>query len=263
MFRFTADSSVHEISRKECRSTRLMKMNYLKQLRKDAGLSQEDVAKSLGVSRQTYCNYENGVRKMSPAMLLRVSNFYNISTDDLLRGSDQTEPIDIGETYIYISKTRPLSRSTRIPVLESVSASTSLEAVENKDVLEWVEIPIGMTSEGQKYFALKVKDDTMFPEYMVGDTVIVLQQSWCDNVEDCVVCANESNGVIVTVRLNADGGMTLTTKNSRYPPQTFSQQQVSDYPVRIMGVVVEIRRRIKPINTGKKPYIQHKQKSRP
>lgn len=52
--------------------------------RHNAGLSQEDVANYLEISRVTYCSYENGVSNYSFKILLRLAERYNIDVDVLL-----------------------------------------------------------------------------------------------------------------------------------------------------------------------------------
>lgn len=53
-------------------------------LRKSRNLSQVDVAKALGVSKQTVSNWENDNILPSIDMLIKVSRFFSVSTDYLL-----------------------------------------------------------------------------------------------------------------------------------------------------------------------------------
>lgn len=48
------------------------------------GLRQEDMAKELHITRQTYCNYENGQRMPSADMIVAIAAFLEVSTDYLL-----------------------------------------------------------------------------------------------------------------------------------------------------------------------------------
>ena len=57
----------------------------LKALRKRKKLSQEEVAKALNLFRSTYSGYENGVAQPNLENLLNLSDFYQVSTDFLLR----------------------------------------------------------------------------------------------------------------------------------------------------------------------------------
>lgn len=54
------------------------------ELRKASGWSQVEVAKRLGVTKQTVSNWENGNIQPSIEMLVRLAKLFNISTDYLL-----------------------------------------------------------------------------------------------------------------------------------------------------------------------------------
>ena len=56
----------------------------LKKLRKNRNLTQDDVAKSLNISRQAYCRYENDQREISLDFLCMLADFYEESTDTIL-----------------------------------------------------------------------------------------------------------------------------------------------------------------------------------
>ncbi len=53
-------------------------------LRKSRNLSQVDVARELGVSKQSVSNWENDNILPSIDMLVRISHFFSVSTDYLL-----------------------------------------------------------------------------------------------------------------------------------------------------------------------------------
>lgn len=59
-------------------------MLHLKDLRQKMGLSQIDVARALGVSRQSYNFYENGKRDPDTDMLKNIADYFNVSIDYLL-----------------------------------------------------------------------------------------------------------------------------------------------------------------------------------
>lgn len=56
----------------------------LKELRKKNGKTQEEVAKDLNLSQQTYSNYENGTRLPNIDIIIDIANYYNISIDILV-----------------------------------------------------------------------------------------------------------------------------------------------------------------------------------
>lgn len=77
----------------------------LMRLRKQKGLSQEEFANEVGVSRQTVSKWELGVSTPEMEKLIQMSNFFGVSVDDLLNSGDITsktikeENTNIGYTW--------------------------------------------------------------------------------------------------------------------------------------------------------------------
>ena len=64
-------------------------MNFrLRELRKDKGLRQVDLAQILGISPQSLGYYENQVNKPDPDMLIKIANYFNVTIDYLLGRED-------------------------------------------------------------------------------------------------------------------------------------------------------------------------------
>lgn len=63
----------------------------IRDLREDNNLRQKTVASYLNVSQQTYSNYENGYREIPLWAILKLSEYYKVSTDYLL-GIDAEHP---------------------------------------------------------------------------------------------------------------------------------------------------------------------------
>ena len=59
----------------------------IKDLREDHDLKQKTIADYLGVSQQTYSNYENGRREIPTWAVAALAKYYKVSTDYLL-GAD-------------------------------------------------------------------------------------------------------------------------------------------------------------------------------
>ncbi len=57
-------------------------------LREDNDLTQKEIAKMLNCSQQVYSNYELGQRDIPTDILIKLSKFYNVSTDYILGISD-------------------------------------------------------------------------------------------------------------------------------------------------------------------------------
>lgn len=67
----------------------------IRQLRIARNLSQVDLAKALGVTKQSISNWENNNIQPSIDMLIHLSRFFSVSTDYLL-GLDQRKYLEVG-----------------------------------------------------------------------------------------------------------------------------------------------------------------------
>lgn len=56
----------------------------IRDLREDRDLKQRQLADLLNCSQQVYSNYELGQRDIPTDVLIKLSNFYNVSTDYIL-----------------------------------------------------------------------------------------------------------------------------------------------------------------------------------
>lgn len=61
----------------------------LKDLRKQAGLTQVDVAKKLGISQPAYASWERGAKKPTQDNLVKIAQILNVSVDYLVGNSDK------------------------------------------------------------------------------------------------------------------------------------------------------------------------------
>jgi len=66
---------------------------FLKELRQKNDLSQEFLAKQIGISRPTYAQLENGSRKMLVVEAQKISQFFGLSLENFLDGKGNPSPI--------------------------------------------------------------------------------------------------------------------------------------------------------------------------
>ncbi|MBQ2863016.1 MAG: helix-turn-helix transcriptional regulator [Clostridia bacterium] len=66
----------------------MMIFKRLRELRREKGLSQAEVAAILGVDRRTYSSYETGVNSINAQTLIKLSSIYSASVDYMLGLSD-------------------------------------------------------------------------------------------------------------------------------------------------------------------------------
>lgn len=201
-------------------------MNRIKELRAEKNIKQADLAKFLNVSPAAMSGYETGKFEAELGTYEKMAEYFGVTLDFLLGRDTPKNP-----------------QAIRIPVLGSVPAGVPVEAIE--DIVDWEELPPNMAAGGKEYFALEVKGNSMYPQFLPGDIVIVLRTPVCESGQVCVVYVNGYDATLKQVKLNdQDESMTLVPKNPEYPPRTFSKEEIQSLPVSIAGVVVEMRRKI-------------------
>lgn len=57
----------------------------IKDLREDSDLSQQEVAKYIGITQRKYSYLETETQQLTDEILVKLSNFYDVSTDYILR----------------------------------------------------------------------------------------------------------------------------------------------------------------------------------
>lgn len=128
-----------------------------------------------------------------------------------------------------------------INVYSSVHAGILTEMIE--DIVDTEEIDTRMLKGGKQYFGIKVKGDSMSPKYLEGDTIIVEKTNNCENGQDCVVAVNGNEAFLKRV-FKSETGIMLQSLNSNYQPQIYTNKEIMEIPITIIGIVRELRRKI-------------------
>lgn len=182
------------------------------------------IAQRSGITRQHIYSIMNGKKNVSSTTLEAICKAINISPSSLFDGK--------------IEKNKP--KGIRIPVLGSIPAGIPIEAIE--DVVDYEEINEEMARSGT-YFGLKVKGDSMMPTISSGDVIIVRQQDDANSGQICVVMINGYDATLKEIKKEPNGLWVLPhNPNSGFKPTFYTNKEVEELPVRILGVAVEIRR---------------------
>ncbi|WP_278968217.1 helix-turn-helix domain-containing protein [Megasphaera elsdenii] len=193
-------------------------------LRKERDLQQKEVAAAIGMNRIVLNRIELGKRPLRDDEAVALADFFHVTTDYLLKGVT-AQPRD--------------KKGVRIPVLGRVVAGIPIEAVE--EILDYEEITPELAATGE-FFALQVKGDSMLPKLEEGDVVIVKKQADVETGDIAIVLVNGDEATIKQVK-KVNGGIMLYGFNPDvYEPHFYSNQQIEELPVRILGKVIESRR---------------------
>lgn len=196
-------------------------MNNLRQARKAKGLTQAEVARTIGLTQNGYSYWENGKAKIDKDQLLKLAELFEVSTD-----------------YLLGNTSKPNTKGVWIPVLGDVAAGIPIEAVE--DIVDYEEIDAALAATGD-FFGLRIKGSSMEPRIRDGDVVIVRKQGDADTGDTVVVLVNGDSATVKRLKKEADGSMWLLPNNPAYDPQHFTPTEITEKPVHIIGKVVELR----------------------
>jgi len=206
---------------------------YLKLLREKCDLSTRIVYERSGVSNSYLSLVENGKRRPSAIVLKKLAPIYNQDYLDLYEKAGYADLVE--------SERKKLIKPNRIRVLGRIPAGIAIEMIE--EVIDYEDISEEMIKGGKEYFALKVKGNSMEPKYLDEDVVIVLKQNDCESGQDCIVAVNGNDATFKRV-FKSEQGITLQPLNNEYMPAFYSQEDIKKLPVKILGVVKEIRRHV-------------------
>ena len=211
-------------------------MKNLKLLRKLKGASQQEVADYIGITQSAYQRYEAGMREPSFDVLRRMSEYFEVSIEDLVNDTE------IPKAWIPVGDSRPelvSADSIRIPIIGRIRAG--YDALAEQAIEGYMEVEPALLKRWPDASALKVWGDSMFPELREGDYVIISKQAETRPGDIAVICVNGSEGTIKRVEWS-DTGLDLIPSNPAYGRQHFSPEDIESLPVVITARVVRVIR---------------------
>ena len=206
-------------------SDELYKKIFSSNLRKYMSLNnktQVDLINDLGFNKSAVSTWCNGTRLPRMDKVDALAKYFGIRRSDLIE--DKSE-----------SKIKP----TTIPVLGSVPAGVPIEAIQ--DIIDYEEIDAATAAKGE-YFALQVKGSSMEPRICEGDIVIVRKQDDVESGEIAIVMINGDNATIKRL-LKYEDGIRLMPTNPAYEPLYFTNDEILEKPVKVIGKVIENRQK--------------------
>lgn len=206
--------------------------------RKELGLTLEDIAKSVGVSRVTVLRWENG----------EIENMRTDKIQSLCKALSVTPAYLMGWTD---DPTKTVSDSispvTVIPFEEigTISAGYNGTATESPTG-KIVDIPASMLNGHSKndFFVLRVSGESMYPRLLEGDSILCLRTESVDDGDYAVVLYNGDDATVKRVYRQYDGvqliQIDLVPVNPEYPIKHIKGADLNQ--CRILGKVEKLIR---------------------
>lgn len=201
----------------------------IRERRLELGMTQEKLAHLAGyTSKVSISKIESGQRDISREKVATIANALKCSPVWLLLGKEDEDDSDIWEFSIAGS------------VRAGVDGSICCEETGDKVVVPRSNLP---NRNKRDFFALKVVGNSMYPEVLDGDTVIVERADIVDNGEMAVVIYNSDNAAIKFVRYAPCSSMDLISANPTYAPIHIEGSKLDE--CKILGRVIDIMRKPK------------------
>ncbi len=152
------------------------------------------------------------------------------------------------DAYTYLLQDEDLAndeaKEKRLNVLNLLTEYVYESSFFTPELIGYEEIPASMLRDGNNYFSLKIDGDSMYPDYKTGDIIIIRQQSDCNSGDDCVVMVNGDDATFKRV-VKQEKSIILKPLNNEYEPYYFDEYEIMTKPVKIIGVAVEVRRKLR------------------
>lgn len=205
----------------------------IKSLRIERGITQEQLAALLKVSRSTIGMYETGSREPDFETLEAIADIFNVDMDYLMGRSTVERKDPVAATPIPAGF-QPLPKRDRIPRVGQIACGTPILAEENVEAYD--EVP----SDWHADFTLLCQGDSMEPKIKDGDVVAIHCQPQVENGEIAAVRIGEE-ATLKRVYCNGNT-IILQAENPTFPPLVYSRQEAED--IHIEGKAVGLCRKL-------------------
>lgn len=182
-------------------------MSLIRELRREKGISQQELAKLCGVHQTAVSQWEKGRTLPDRNSLQLLSKAFGVSVDKLL-GEEKAED------------------ENKIPVFGQITAAALCSKLGSSE-----------------YYALSVSDSSMSPVMFAGDTVVVCRSIEVNNGETGVFAIGNGNAIIRKI-IKKDTSIMLVSENTSYEPLVFTKAECDALPVYVLGKAVELRRKL-------------------
>ena len=198
--------------------------NKLKSLRKEKGLTLDELALLVGTSKQTVHRYENGViSNIPPAKVEKLAEALGTTPSELMgwqfesdgAGFDNLVPISV----------------KRLPILGEIACGKPIYAEESHESYAAAD------SHLDADFCLRAHGDSMVGARINdGDIVFIRSQSSVDNGEIAAVIINDEATLKRVYYYPDEGKLVLSPENPRYAPLVYINEELES--IKILGKAV-------------------------
>ena len=192
--------------------------------RKRKNLSQEALAKELGLTRSSISMYELGKREPPLEILELIADYYNVDMNTLL-GKDSS-------SSAFPSNVLPLPNSYRVPLLGNIACGDPILAEQN--IIDKVSVPD--TVRGADFALLCNGDSMINARIFDGDIVYIHMQDTVDNGSIAAVLIGDEATLKKVYYTPGRDRITLRPCNPLYPDYEYAGEDLNK--IRILGKAI-------------------------
>ncbi len=200
-----------------------MLSNNLKKLRRERGMTLDELARALGTSRQTIHRYENGViANVPPEKVEQLAEALGVSPSALMGWGGELDAEKLGIMPIAVK---------RLPLLGEIACGNPIYASEEHESYACADG--GLDAD----FCLRAHGDSMIGARILdGDIVFIRSQSSVDNGEIAAVIINDEATLKRVYYYPNEEKLILSPENPKYAPLVYINEELND--IKILGKAV-------------------------
>ena len=196
----------------------------IKSLRKERGLSQDQLAAMLGVSRSAVGMYETGKREPDFEICEAIADIFNVDMDYLIGRSsiERKTSFSCG----IPSGFEPVPQMQKVPLIGNIACGQPITAEENLE--GYVDAP----AMKQIDFALTCHGDSMIDAGIYdGDIVYIRKQPEVENGQIAAVRIGSEATLKRVYYYPEEGKIILQAANAAYPPMSYSGEELNEISI--------------------------------
>ena len=212
----------------------------LRLLREEKGLTLEGLANAYnkrffgGLNKGTLSKYENNKQEPMISVVRNLAEYFNVTIDYLTGKSDSKD-------FGFCGSEECLN----FPVIGEVAAGYGSFAEENATG-DFEQIPLEWIKGHSKddFFVLRVKGNSMYPEFKNGDHVLIKRCSSVDSGNVAVVIYDSEEATLKKVKyVQGEDWLDLVPINPEYETKHIENSDLEE--CRVLGEAVKIIRHLK------------------
>ena len=206
----------------------------LRNLRKEKGLSQAELADILGVSKSAVGMYEQSKRSpQKDEILMRIADYFGVSIDYLKGYSPESYSLDFEKLGLSRVRTK------RFPMLGKIACGQPVMCEQEYETV------VDESGEINADFCVTAQGDSMInARIMDGDAVFVREQSMVENGEIAVVIVNDDEVTLKRFYYYPESQrVILQAENPKYQPMVYEGEQLAH--IRVLGRAVAFTSKIR------------------